>query len=99
MTLVGVVHGADEDIGIFINQMDQSVLRLRLGQEDRGWTVHSVDVRAATLEKDSQQVTLELPARNVTPSAGPELAANISPLSSPSPPPLVRSPIRRAQRP
>ena len=72
MTLVGVVHGADEDIGIFINQMDQSVLRLRLGQEDRGWTMHSVDVRAATLEKDSQQVTLELPARNVTPSAGPE---------------------------
>ena len=95
MTLVGVVHGADQDIGIFVNQMDQSVLRLRLGQEDHGWTVHSVDVRAATLEKDSQQVKLELPSNGVTPPAGPEVAANVPP----SPPPLVRSAIRRGQRP
>jgi general secretion pathway protein N len=97
MTLVGVVHGADQDIGIFVNQMDQSVLRLRLGQEDHGWTVHSVDVRAATLEKDSQQVKLELPSRNVTPPAGPEVAVNIPP--APPPPPLVRSAIRKGQRP
>jgi general secretion pathway protein N len=101
MTLVGVVHGADEDIGIFVNQMDQSVLRLRLGQEDHGWTVHSVDVRAATLEKDSQQVKLELPSRNVTPPAGPELAANVPPSPPPglSPPPLVHSAMRKGQRP
>jgi hypothetical protein len=74
--------------------MDQSVIRLRVGQEDRGWVVHSVDLRATTLEKDSQQVKLELPARDATIPAGSEVAAMV-PLS----PPLVRSPIRRLQQP
>ncbi len=74
MTLVGVVHGEKEDIGIFINQMDQSVVRLRIGQDDHGWVVRSVDLRATTLEKESQQVKLELPARNATLPAGPEVA-------------------------
>jgi general secretion pathway protein N len=74
VTLVGVVHGEKEDIGIFINQMDQSVVRLRIGQDDHGWVVRSVDLRATTLEKESQLVKLELPARNATIPAGAEVA-------------------------
>jgi hypothetical protein len=93
VTLVGVVHGGDEDIGIFINQMDQSVLRLRVGQEDHGWIVHSVDLRATTLQKESQEVKLELPPRNATTPAGSEVAAMVPA------PPLVRSAIRRSQQP
>ena len=49
LILVGVVHGGKQDIGVFIDQNGQSVLRLRVGQQQNGWIVHSVDLRAATL--------------------------------------------------
>ncbi|MGO9672598.1 MAG: hypothetical protein ACLPSF_00210 [Methylocella sp.] len=90
MTLVGVVHGAKEDIGVFINQMDQSVIRLRIGEEDHGWVEHSVDLRSATLEKDSQQVKLELPARNATVPDGSQVA--MIPAGTTIRPPVRRSP-------
>ena len=64
ITLVGVVHGADVDIGVFIDETDKSLIRLRVGQAIRGWTVHDVDLRSTTLEKADQQAKLELPARN-----------------------------------
>lgn len=97
VTLVGVVRGDSQDIGIFINQMDQSVVRLRVGQEDRGWVVHSVDIRAATLRKDNQQVRLELPARDAT---GPEGAqfASIVPGAPGAPPPPGGFPLRHPPR-
>jgi general secretion pathway protein N len=78
VTLVGVVRGEKEDIGVFINQMDQSVIRLRVGQDDHGWVERSVDLRAATLQKDNQQVKLELPARDANVLAGSEVAAIVS---------------------
>jgi hypothetical protein len=51
-------------MGVFVDQTDQSLIRLRVGQAVRGWTVHKVDMRATTLEKADQQVKLELPARD-----------------------------------
>jgi general secretion pathway protein N len=81
MTLVGVVHGADVDMGVFIDETDNSLIRLRVGQAIRGWMVDDVDLRATTLEKADQQVKLELPARNTetgasTPAVTPEVAAS-----------------------
>jgi general secretion pathway protein N len=64
MTLVGVVHGGQDDIGLFLDRTGPSVIRLRVGQQDRGWVVRSLDLRAVILEKESQQVKLELPARD-----------------------------------
>jgi general secretion pathway protein N len=65
LKLVGVVHGAKEDMAIFFDQTGRSVVRLHVGEtNDAGWTIKSVDLRAATLEKNSQVVTLELPARS-----------------------------------
>jgi general secretion pathway protein N len=64
ITLLGVVHGADVDIGVFVDDTDKSLIRLRVGQAIRGWIVHDIDLRAATLEKADQQVKLELPARS-----------------------------------
>ncbi len=54
--------------------MDQSVIRLRVGQDGHGWVVRAADIRAVTLQKDSQQVKLELPARNSTAPPGSEVA-------------------------
>jgi general secretion pathway protein N len=64
ITLVGVAHGANVDIGVFIDETDQSLVRLRVGQAIRGWIVHNLDLRATMLARADQQVKLELPARN-----------------------------------
>ncbi len=65
LKLVGVVHGAKEDMAIFFDQTGRSVVRFHVGEtNDAGWTIKSVDLRAATLVKNSQVVTLELPARS-----------------------------------
>lgn len=82
MTLVGVVHGDKQNIGVFVDQTGQSVLRLRVGQEERGWVVHSVDVRAATLQKDSRMVKLALPARNE--EAGTSTASEVATIAPPN---------------
>jgi hypothetical protein len=79
ITLVGVVHGADVDLGVFIDDTDKSLIRLRVGQSIRGWIVLDVDLRATTLEKAEEQVKLELPARNTEMAAStpPEAAGSI----------------------
>ncbi|ACK49889.1 hypothetical protein Msil_0919 [Methylocella silvestris BL2] len=64
MTLVGVVRGEEFSVGLFADQSGKS-MRLRIGEaDDDGWTVRSVSPRSATLEKETREVTLELPARN-----------------------------------
>lgn len=85
LILVGVVHSNKQNIGVFIDQTGQAVLRLHVGEQQNGWIVRSVDLRATTLEKESQQVKLELPARDAdgsTPS-GPVVAA-IAPAAPPA---------------
>ncbi len=64
VTLVGVVHGPLIDVAVFVDETNKSLLRLRVGQSVRGWIVHALVARAATLEKAEQQVKLELPARS-----------------------------------
>ncbi|PNG26799.1 hypothetical protein [Methylocella silvestris] len=64
MTLVGVVRGEEFSVGLFADESGKS-LRLRIGEaDDGGWTVRSVGPRSATLEKETREVTLELPARD-----------------------------------
>ncbi|VTZ49386.1 conserved hypothetical protein [Methylocella tundrae] len=84
ITLVGVVHGADVDLGVFVDDTDKSLLRLRVGQAIRGWVVHNVDVRTTTLEKADEQVKLELPARS-TETAGSPPAVTVETAASPQP--------------
>ncbi len=87
ITLVGVVRGLGVQMGIFVDQTDQSSIRLRVGQSVRGWTVHDVDPRAATVEKAEQQVKLELPGRNtVTAATSPATEETAVVLTGPSGP-------------
>ncbi len=69
VTLVGTVRSAGVQMGVFVDETDQSQLRLRVGQSVRGWTVDGVDKRAATLDKAEHEVKLELPARNTETAA------------------------------
>jgi general secretion pathway protein N len=70
LTLVGAISGASEGIAVFLDQTNNNVVRLRTGQDHLGWVLRSVKGRGATLEKNRQTTTLELPVPGAAPTAG-----------------------------
>jgi hypothetical protein len=77
LTLVGTIVGKTQSIGIFVDQVTKSVMRLKIGQDHAGWTLLAIRQRETVFQKDQQQATLVLPARSATAQAGafvPELS-------------------------
>jgi len=70
LTLVGAIVGSNEGIAVFIDRTNNSVIRLRTGQDHLGWVLRSVKGREAVLEKNNKTTTLELPAPGTTIAAG-----------------------------
>jgi hypothetical protein len=68
LNLVGTIAGGDEGFGIFLDQSTKAALRLKLGEDYQGWKLRSVQGREATLEKDQQVFTLELPQPGFAPT-------------------------------
>lgn len=62
-TLVGTAIGKPQNVALIIEQTTKNLVRLHIGEAASGWYLRSVDLRAMTLEKNSQIVTLDLPAR------------------------------------
>jgi hypothetical protein len=82
LSLVGTVLGENwERIGLFVNPADRNAVRLRLGEDHKGWVLRAVRPRQVVLVKGQQSAVLELPQRDVTTGGLP------SPLGLPSPPP------------
>ena len=65
LTLVGTIASDEEGFGIFVDQSTKAVLRLKVGEDFRGWKLRSVQGRETALEKDQQVVTLALPQPGV----------------------------------
>lgn len=71
LTLLGtVLSAADEEragpaggIGVFLDQTNNTVVRLKTGDDHNGWILRSVQGREATLQSDREAVVLALPAR------------------------------------
>ncbi len=63
LSLIGAVVSGSDGIGIFMENATKSIVRLRMGEAHRGWTLRSVQGRQATLEKDSETVVLAFPPR------------------------------------
>jgi general secretion pathway protein N len=61
LNLVGTVASSDEAFGIFLDSSTKAALRLKIGEDYQGWKLRSVQGREATLEKDQEVITLELP--------------------------------------
>ena len=59
--LIGTIVGGEDSIAIFFNPATNATTRVHAGKEAAGWKVVAVNARAATLEKASQSVTLDLP--------------------------------------
>jgi hypothetical protein len=75
LALIGTVSGgAEEGIGVFLDQTAKSTLRLRAGEEHKGWVLRAVQSREVVLEKGRQSTVLTLPAPQMKatgPVAGP----------------------------
>jgi general secretion pathway protein N len=61
-TLVGTAIGKPQNVALIIDQTTKNIGRLHVGEAASGWYLRSVDLRSMTLEKNSQTVTLDLPA-------------------------------------
>jgi general secretion pathway protein N len=70
LLLVGTIISDNERIAIFVNLTSNQTKRVREGQEESGWTVRSVDLRAAIVERNHRSVTLDLPKRDAKPAPG-----------------------------
>lgn len=73
LTLLGTVIGTSESIGVFLDETSKEVIRIRTGASHDGWTLSSVQRRAASFEKNPQQTTLMLSppdAEQPVPGAG-----------------------------
>lgn len=64
LTLLGTVIGPNERLAVFLSQASNSVIHRRIGQEESGWVLQSIDGRTTTLEKNAHQFTLALPTRD-----------------------------------
>jgi general secretion pathway protein N len=63
LNLVGTVLNATDGIGVFLDQTNNTVVRLKTGDYHNGWLLRSVQAREATLQNDRETVLLALPAR------------------------------------
>jgi general secretion pathway protein N len=61
LALVGTVGGA-EGIAIFVDQSNQTIVRLRTGEGHDGWVLRAVGPREVTLQSDNDTAILALPS-------------------------------------
>jgi general secretion pathway protein N len=62
LTLLGSVAGQSEALAVFLDQGDRGIVRLRIGEHHRGWTLRSVQGREAILQRDRETVIFSLAA-------------------------------------
>jgi hypothetical protein len=75
LALVGTVSGEQEAFGIFLDQTENKIIRLKLGDRHRGWTLRQVRGREVMLQKDDETLFLALPPPGTKPAiAGTQVA-------------------------
>jgi general secretion pathway protein N len=80
LTLVGTAIGKIQNVAVVFDPATKTLVRLHVGEAVSGWFLRSVDLRTITLEKNSQTVTLALPA----PGSGPAIPPAVSEASGAS---------------
>jgi general secretion pathway protein N len=63
LSLVGTV-GGDDGIAVFVDQTNQTIVRLRTGEGHEGWVLRAVGGREVTLQNERDTAVLSLPANN-----------------------------------
>jgi general secretion pathway protein N len=75
LALIGVAAGATEAIAIFLDQTNQGVIRLRIGEAHSGWRLASVKAREAVLTKNGQVEQLFIKRKDDKSASGGPIAA------------------------
>ena len=60
LILVGTVAGEDSGIAVFVEQATENVVRLRMNESYKGWTLRSIQGREVTLSNDPKSSVLAL---------------------------------------
>src|SRR5262245_36968424 len=60
LILVGTVAGEDSGIAVFVEQATENVVRLRVNESYKGWTLRSIQGRDVTLLKGAKSSVLAL---------------------------------------
>jgi general secretion pathway protein N len=68
LTLVGTAIGNTKNVAVVLDRTKKTLVRLHVGEAVAGWILRSVDSRAMTVEKNSQTVTMALPAPGSVPA-------------------------------
>jgi general secretion pathway protein N len=76
LTLMGTVIGDKQNsdqqkIAVIRDQRTNTLIRVRAGEEVSGWVLLSIEPGSMTIEKNSQSVTVALPAPGTAPPNGP----------------------------
>src|ERR1700730_14879378 len=68
LTLVGTALGTPKNVAVVLYRTTKTLVRLHVGEAASGWILRSVESRTMTVEKNSQTVTLALPAPGSVPA-------------------------------
>jgi general secretion pathway protein N len=68
LTLVGTAIGTPNNVAVVLDRTTKTLVRLHVGEVASGWIMRSVDSRTMTVEKNSQTVTVALPAPGSVPT-------------------------------
>ena len=83
LILVGTVAGEDSGIAVFVEQATDNVVRLRMNESYKGWTLRSIQGREVTLLNDPKSSVLALaPPGGTTEPASAQAA--LEPVKKPS---------------
>jgi general secretion pathway protein N len=78
LTLLGTIIGTSDGIGVFLDETSK-VIRIKTGASHDGWTLRSVNRRAASFERNRQETTLTFsPPGSERPASGVGVAASRS---------------------
>jgi hypothetical protein len=91
LSLVGTVAGGEGGgIGLFVNTADKSVVRLKAGENHRGWVLRMVRPHQVELAKGLDSAVLDLPPPDLKSAAAP--VPGLPPAAPPPHPTLPSSP-------
>jgi general secretion pathway protein N len=68
LTLIGTAIGNPKNVAVVLDRTTKTLVRVHVGEVASGWIVRSVGSRTMTVEKNSQTVTVTLPAPGSVPT-------------------------------
>jgi general secretion pathway protein N len=67
-TLFGTAIGKPKDVAVVLDRTTKTIVRVHVGEAVSGWILRAIESRTMTVEKNSQIVTVALPAPGSVPA-------------------------------